>query len=96
MSAFYEIVHPVMPLEKPEAGFYYWAKTPMADTEFSRLLLSSAAVAVLPGSLLARTAHRLNPGQDRIRIALVGSLEETLEAATRLVNLITSLQDKSS
>ena len=67
----------------------------MADTEFSRLLLSSAAVAVLPGSLLARTAHRLNPGQDRIRIALVGSLEETLEAAKRLVNLITSLQEKA-
>lgn len=95
MSAFYEIVHPVMPLEKPEAGFYYWAKTPMADTEFSRQLLLNAAVAVLPGSLLARTAHRFNPGQDRIRIALVGSLQETLEAAQRLVNLITSLQDKS-
>jgi hypothetical protein len=39
-------------------------------------------VTVLPGSLLAREAHGLNPGSGRIRMALVADVDECLEAAT--------------
>lgn len=85
MTRFFELVHPHLPLQHPDAGFYFWARTPIADTEFARELWRTQQVAVLPGSLLARTAHGVNPGQQRIRIALVGSLEETLEAAQRLI-----------
>lgn len=85
MDQFFQRVHPHLPLHPPQAGFYFWAQTPMADTEFSRGLWREQHVAVLPGSLLARTAHGFNPGHNRIRIALVGSLEETLEAAERLI-----------
>lgn len=95
MEAFHRIVHPHLPLEIPEAGFYYWARTPVPDTEFAVGLMREANVSVLPGSLLARTAHGANPGQQRIRIALVGSLEETVEAAHRLVAFIHSLQEQS-
>ncbi|MHB8354261.1 MAG: succinyldiaminopimelate transaminase [Burkholderiales bacterium] len=93
MEAFYALVHPHLPLERPEAGFYYWARTPIADTEFARGLMREAHLAVLPGSLLAREAHGFNPGQNRIRIALVGTLEETLEAAHRLVAFAHTLQE---
>jgi N-succinyldiaminopimelate aminotransferase len=91
LEAFYDIVHPHLPLERPEAGFYYWGQTPIADTEFAQGLMREAHLAVLPGSLLAREAHGINPGQNRIRIALVGSLAETLEAAHRLVAFTQSL-----
>ena len=95
METFHRIVHPHLALEIPEAGFYYWARTPMPDTDFSVGLMRETNVAVLPGSLLARTAHGANPGHQRIRIALVGSLEETIEAAHRLVAFTHSLQENS-
>jgi len=39
----------------------------------------------LPGSYLARDAHGINPGQNRIRMALVAEVDECLEAARRIV-----------
>ncbi|MDE1989455.1 MAG: succinyldiaminopimelate transaminase [Betaproteobacteria bacterium] len=95
MEAFHRIVHPHLPLDTPQASFYYWARTPVPDTDFAVGLMRAANVAVLPGSLLARAAQGTNPGQQRIRIALVGSLEETVEAAHRLVAFTHSLQENT-
>jgi N-succinyldiaminopimelate aminotransferase len=41
-------------------------------------------VTVLPGIYLARQAHGINPGEHFIRLALVASLDECLEAAKRI------------
>ena len=68
----------------PDASFYLWAKTPIADTEFARGLLEHYNVVVLPGSFLAREVNGINPGANFIRIALVASLAECLEAASRI------------
>lgn len=68
----------------PDASFYLWVKTPIADTEFARGLLEHYNVVVLPGSFLAREANGVNPGTNFIRIALVASLAECLEAANRI------------
>lgn len=68
----------------PDAGFYLWAKTPGDDAEFARALYAAENVTVLPGQFLAREAHGLNPGQGRIRIALVAAEDECLEAAARI------------
>ncbi len=68
----------------PDAGFYLWAKTPGDDAEFARALFAAEHITVLPGQFLAREAHGVNPGQGRVRIALVASLEECLEAANRI------------
>uniref|UniRef100_E6QBX7 N-succinyl-L,L-diaminopimelate aminotransferase n=1 Tax=mine drainage metagenome TaxID=410659 RepID=E6QBX7_9ZZZZ len=38
----------------------------------------------LPGAYLARDAHGVHPGQDRVRIALVGSLEDCVEGLQRI------------
>jgi N-succinyldiaminopimelate aminotransferase len=69
---------------RPDAAFYLWARTPGSDTEFTRGLYESQAVSVLPGSFLAREAHGINPGDGRVRIALVSSTAECAESATRI------------
>jgi N-succinyldiaminopimelate aminotransferase len=79
----------------PDAGFYLWADvsgvaTDGDDVAFAQALLAQYNVAVLPGSLLARDAHGVNPGAGRIRLALVAELEECLEAARRIVALVQS------
>lgn len=68
----------------PDASFYLWARTPIADTDFARALLEHYNVAVLPGSFLARESQGVNPGANFIRIALVASLDECLEATRRI------------
>ncbi|MCG2577887.1 succinyldiaminopimelate transaminase [Dechloromonas sp. XY25] len=68
----------------PDASFYLWAKTSIPDTEFARGLLEHYNVVVLPGSFLAREAQGVNPGANFIRIALVASLAECLEATKRI------------
>ena len=79
----------VMPVALPDAGFYLWADvsklTPNGDdAAFALALLAQYNVAVLPGSLLAREAHGVNPGAGRIRLALVAEIDECVEAARRI------------
>jgi N-succinyldiaminopimelate aminotransferase len=75
----------------PDAGFYLWARTPIADTEFARELLRQKNVVVLPGSYLARDNAGANPGAGFIRIALVAGHEECREAAARINDFCQSL-----
>ena len=82
----------VLDVKLPDAGFYLWAAVPGADdVAYARGLLAQYNVTVLPGSLLARVAHGVNPGAGRIRMALVASPEECLEAAQRIVSYTESL-----
>lgn len=74
-------------VEMPDAAFYLWARTPMPDTEFAQILYRDHHVTVLPGSYLARDAHGNNPGKGFVRLALVASLEECLEAARRIASV---------
>ncbi|HEY6896998.1 MAG TPA: succinyldiaminopimelate transaminase [Rhodocyclaceae bacterium] len=71
---------------QPDAGFYLWARTPIADTEFACELLRQQNVVVVPGSYLARESGGVNPGANFIRIALVAGVEECLEAAHRIAD----------
>jgi N-succinyldiaminopimelate aminotransferase len=80
-----------MNVRLPDAGFYLWAEVPGGDDiAFARGLLAQYNVTVLPGSLLAREAHGINPGAGRVRLALVAELDECLEAAQRIVSFIQS------
>ena len=74
----------VLPVSTPEAGFYLWPKTPTSDTVFARDLLRHTNVAVLPGSFLGRSVADVNPGAGHIRMALVATMTETIEAAERI------------
>jgi N-succinyldiaminopimelate aminotransferase len=68
----------------PEGGFYLWVRTPIDDCDFARRLQHEYNVLVLPGSYLAREAHGRNPGRNYVRIALVASREECVEAIARI------------
>jgi N-succinyldiaminopimelate aminotransferase len=74
-----------LPVALPEAGFYLWPKTPVSDTEFARQLYAGENVIVLPGRFLARDSGGINPGENRVRMALVASIEDCIEAAQRIV-----------
>ncbi len=84
------ILQSVMDVTRPQASFYLWAKTPGSDTDFARDLFAEKAVTVLPGSFLARPAHGINPGEGRIRIALVAPLAPCVEAAERIADFVRS------
>ncbi len=75
----------------PDAAFYLWAPTPFSDAEFTRRLYLEQAVSVLPGSYLGREVHGVNPGANRVRIALVASTAECTEAAQRIAAFVQNL-----
>jgi N-succinyldiaminopimelate aminotransferase len=81
----------VLEVERPDAGFYLWAKTPIDDTEFARRLFEQQHITVLPGSFLSREADGINPASNRIRMALVAELDECIEAADRIKTFIAGL-----
>ncbi len=89
------LVASVLKTGMPDASFYLWARVdqqvPITDTEFARRLLAEYNVVVLPGSYLAREANGVNPGAGFVRIALVASLAETLEAADRIQKFVSKL-----
>jgi N-succinyldiaminopimelate aminotransferase len=85
----------VLEVKLPDAGFYLWAKIParlkLDDAAFAKALLAQYNVTVLPGSYLAREANGINPGDNYIRMALVASTAECVEAAQRIVQFVKSL-----
>jgi len=88
-AAFHERVNPVLRLAMPEAAFYYWAQVPGGDDlAFARDLYAATHVTVLPGSYIAREAHGVNPGRGFVRMALVSTVEDAVEAAERIAAFV--------
>ncbi|MNG20764.1 Aspartate aminotransferase [compost metagenome] len=83
-DAVLDILGGVLEVERPDGGFYLWAKTPGDDTIFTRELFEREHVTVVPGSYLSREVDGLNPGAGRVRLALVAPLAECVEAAERI------------
>jgi N-succinyldiaminopimelate aminotransferase len=88
----------VLGVALPDAGFYLWADVSRVmgdkgadDIAYAQGLLAQYNVAVLPGSLLARESQGKNPGAGRIRLALVASVDECLEAAHRILSYTRTL-----
>jgi N-succinyldiaminopimelate aminotransferase len=85
------IVQSALEAERPDAGFYLWARTPIGDVEFARRLYAEQHVTVLPGSYLARETGGVNPGANYVRMALVAEMDECLEAVRRVVEFAKKL-----
>ncbi len=85
------ILAPVLDIHRPDASFYLWPRTPMDDTAFARGLFARQNVTVLPGSYLSRVAAAIDPGRERVRMALVAPLEACFEAAWRIREFVLSL-----
>ncbi len=86
-----KILSPVMDVQASDASFYLWPRTPICDAEFAQQLFAQQHVTVLPGSYLSRTVDGHNPGEQRVRMALVAPLAECIEAAQRIRTFIQSL-----
>lgn len=90
-EAVLEILSPVMEVKKPDAGFYLWPNTPIDDQTFTKELVARANVHIVPGSYLSRETTAGNPGQNRVRMALVATQAECIEAAQRIRHVIETL-----
>lgn len=90
-AAVLEILSPVLDVKEPDAGFYLWASTPIADDSFAQGLFAQQHVTVLPGSFLSREADSVVPGKNYIRMALVATVGECVEAAQRIRRYIEGL-----
>jgi len=77
------ILREVMPVDMPEASFYLWPRVDDGE-RFTRQLFERQHVTVLPGSYIARDTPEGNPGRDRVRISLVATAPECVEAANRI------------
>jgi N-succinyldiaminopimelate aminotransferase len=84
-SRVYELLKPHYDIHMPDAGFYFWLKTPIDDLSFSAKLFEQQHITVLPGQFLSRKAHGINPGENFVRLALVAEFIECEAAALRLV-----------
>ncbi|MCJ8314480.1 MAG: succinyldiaminopimelate transaminase [Saccharospirillaceae bacterium] len=87
-AQFYEIVSKVLPINMPDASFYFWLPTPENGKIFAAKLLEKQNIKVLPGEFLAREVNGTNPGDNFVRIALVATQQECLEAANRIAQFI--------
>ncbi len=87
-AAVSKILEQVMPVSIPEASFYLWPRTPDDDIQFARELYANQNITVLPGQYLSRATPMGDPGSGRVRLALVASIEECIEAAQRIVTFV--------
>jgi N-succinyldiaminopimelate aminotransferase len=90
-TAVSEILNGVLAFNVPSAGFYLWPQTPIDDVSFAKQLYAQQNLTVLPGSFIARKTEMGNPGENRIRLALVPELKDCIEAAKRIVRLTQSI-----
>ena len=90
-QAFIDILQEVCPISKPPASFYIWLKTPIADTDFAQQLFQQQNITVLPGRFLSRESNGVNPGTNHVRIALVASVAECIDAANRIKHFFNTL-----
>lgn len=88
---FSEILGQDLHIVVPPASFYLWIETPISDINFAQQLFEKENITVLPGRFLARNTNKGNPGENRVRIALVAPIEECEEAAKRIKRFIRSL-----
>ena len=83
-----DILSPVMDIPAPQASFYLWPKTPIDDVTFTREIFRQQHLNVVPGSYLSREVDGVNPGTNRIRLALVAEPKQCIEAAQRIKQFI--------
>lgn len=78
----------VLPITIPDASFYLWPNLGVDDKQVALQWLEKANIHVLPGQYLSRDVDGVNPGFGHVRIALVATLDECVEAAIRLRKIL--------
>jgi N-succinyldiaminopimelate aminotransferase len=84
------ILAPALTVDRPAGGFYLWLHVGGDDEAFTAGLFAQQNVTVVPGSYLARRTADGNPGAGYVRISLVASEEDCVQAAQRIREFILS------
>jgi len=74
----------------PQAAMYIWQRCPsgVSSVDFAKKLLSKdIAIVTTPGSWISNSVDGVNPGEGYVRFALVPSIAECKEAASRIRKL---------
>ncbi|WP_250462014.1 succinyldiaminopimelate transaminase [Microbulbifer litoralis] len=82
-AAVLDILDGCLDVRQPQASFYLWPRVGDGET-FARELFRQQHITVLPGGFLARDAEGINPGSEYVRMALVATQQECVEAAKRI------------
>ncbi len=90
-EAVLRVLQPVMDVKQSDASFYLWAPTPIADDAFTKGLFEQQNLTVLPGRYLSREIDGVVPGAGFVRMALVATVSECVEAAERIRRYVESL-----
>ncbi|WP_049721527.1 succinyldiaminopimelate transaminase [Gilvimarinus polysaccharolyticus] len=90
-DAVLDILDGCLELERPAAGFYLWPKLPIKGEEFAQRLFAEQNITVLPGAYLARDTEAGNPAEYYVRLALVATKAECVEAAHRIRAFVSNL-----
>jgi N-succinyldiaminopimelate aminotransferase len=88
-AAVVPMLREVLEVDSPAGAFYLWLAVG-DDESFTRGLFEQQHVTVLPGSYLARDTAAGNPGRGRVRVSLVASVDDCVEAARRMVAFVRS------
>jgi len=83
-------------VQRPAGGFYLWLDTGGDDVAFTAGLFARQNVTVVPGSYLARDTAAGNPGRGFVRISLVASEADCVQAARRICDHIEHTSHRQS
>jgi N-succinyldiaminopimelate aminotransferase len=89
------VLAPVIKASRPAGGFYLWLHVGDDDEAFTAGLFSKQNITVVPGSYLARSTPAGNPGAGYVRISLVASEAECVQAAHRIRDYINSTRNRT-
>jgi len=90
------ILEGVARVQRPPGGFYLWLDIRGDDEAFTAGLFAQQNVTVVPGSYLARETPAGNPGRGFVRISLVASAADCVQAARRIRDYIESSSPRKS
>ncbi|MFH7467859.1 succinyldiaminopimelate transaminase, partial [Pseudomonas syringae pv. tagetis] len=82
------LLAPVLDVQRPDGGLYLRPNVGTDDAAVCRDLFIDQHVTAVTGSYLSREVDGVNPGAGSIRLALVASLAECIDAAERIRALV--------
>lgn len=81
------LIEPLCDVERPAGSFYLWPAFNADDEVLTIAALRDENLRVVPGRYLGRDAGGVNPGRGRLRLSLVASTRDCIDAATRLARV---------
>jgi N-succinyldiaminopimelate aminotransferase len=88
------ILQAVIDTPRPAGGFYLWLAVGGDDVRITADLFAEQNITVVPGSYLGRAGAADNPGAGYVRVSLVASEAECVQAAGRIRDFILARKDR--